>query len=67
MSKFFENINKNSVQLDVLHGWDVIAKKWYIDIKMTASLEAISENFTSEKITKKLLRILWYNYIIQSY
>ena len=35
MSKFFENINKNDVQLDVLHGWDVIAKKWYIDIKMT--------------------------------
>ena len=35
MSKFFENVNKNSVQLDVLHGWDVIAKEWYIDIKMT--------------------------------
>ena len=50
MSKFFENINKNSVQLDVLHGWDVIAKEWYIDIKMTGfSGSNIRESFTSEK------------------
>ena len=49
MSKFFENINKNSVQLDVLHGWDV-NKEWYIDIKMTGFLVAILESgFTSEK------------------
>ena len=34
MSKFFENTNKNSVQLDVIR-WDVNAKEWYIDIKMT--------------------------------
>jgi len=50
MSTFFENINKNSVQLDVLHGWDVNAKAWYIDIKMTGfSGSNIRELFTSEK------------------
>ena len=59
MSKFFENINKNSVQLDVLHGWDVNAKEWYIDIKMTGfSGSNIREWFSSrKKTTKKLLRI----------
>jgi hypothetical protein len=57
MSKFFENINKNSVQLDVLHGWDVIAKEWYIDIKMTGfSGSNIRESFTSEKNYKKTLK-----------
>ena len=53
MSKFFENINKNSVQLDVQHGWDVNAKEWYIDIKMTGfSGSNIREWFSSEKTTK---------------
>ena len=57
MSKFFENVNKNSVQLDVLHGWDVIAKEWYIDIKMTGfSGGNIRESFASEKNYKKTLK-----------
>ena len=59
MSKFFENINKNSVQLDVLHGWDVNAKEWYIDIKMTGfSGSNIREWFSSERTTKTLENIL---------
>ena len=56
MSMFFENINKNSVQLDVQHGWDVNAKEWYIDIKMTGfSGSNIREWFSSEKNYKKTL------------
>ena len=57
MSTFFKNINKNSVQLDVLHGWDVNAKAWYIDIKMTGfSGSNIRELFTSEKNYKNTLK-----------
>jgi len=57
MSTFFENINKNSVQLDVLHGWDVNAQVWYIDIKMTGfSGSNIRELFTSEKNYKNTLK-----------
>tara|TARA_B100001057_G_scaffold121067_1_gene119808 strand:- start:706 stop:891 length:186 start_codon:yes stop_codon:yes gene_type:complete len=57
MPTFFENINKNSVQLDVLHGWDISAKAWYIDIKMTGfSGSNIRELFSSEKIYKNTLK-----------
>ena len=52
MSTFFENINKNSVQLDVLHGWDVNAKAWYIDIKMTG----FSGNGSCDEIEQHHLR-----------
>ena len=57
MSKFFENINKNSVQLDVQHGWDVNAKEWYIDIKMTGfSGGNLVQWFDSETSYKKTLK-----------
>jgi len=56
MAKYFQSINKKSIQLDVFYGWDANFKQWFIDIKMKGfSGGNLIQWFKSETNYKKVL------------